>query len=185
MTVFRFAVVTLLIASAVNLSLMAPGGFVETRDFSAYPAIVLGAFNVLLTVLGLGSLVLAVIVARKGRGVWPVGACRSRFCLRLSTRSRPYFSGNAEPYVASADHTRMARHRPRRGAGAGGDHAFPVRRIERGNVEPTIDSWASADRSCHRGGDHCRLRDPVCDGSIGHDATSAMNYASALAGTGG
>lgn len=74
MTVFRFAVVTLLIASAVNLSLMVPGGFVETRDFSAYPAIVLGAFNVLLTVLGLGSLVLAVIVARKGSGGM---ACRS------------------------------------------------------------------------------------------------------------
>ncbi|WP_339442915.1 hypothetical protein [Pseudomonas hunanensis] len=68
MTVFRFAVVTLLIASVINLSLMVPGGFVETRDFSGYPAIVLGAFNVFLTVLGLGSLVLAFIVARKGRG---------------------------------------------------------------------------------------------------------------------
>ena len=30
---------------------MIPGGFVETRDFSAYPASVLAAFNIFLTVL--------------------------------------------------------------------------------------------------------------------------------------
>ncbi|MBU1307832.1 MAG: hypothetical protein KKF33_20200 [Alphaproteobacteria bacterium] len=57
----------LLVASAVNLALMVPGGFVETRDFSAYSALVLGAFNVFLTVLGLGSLVLAYAVARTPR----------------------------------------------------------------------------------------------------------------------
>ncbi|GEO85405.1 MULTISPECIES: hypothetical protein [Alphaproteobacteria] len=68
MTISRFAVVALLVASALNLSLMVPGGFVETRDFSAYPAIVLGAFNVFLTVLGLGSLVLAFVLARNGKG---------------------------------------------------------------------------------------------------------------------
>ncbi|MGV0879350.1 hypothetical protein V6767_19625 [Martelella sp. FLE1502] len=64
----RFVITALLIASALNLALMVPGGFVETRDFSAYPAIVLGAFNIFLTVLGLGSLVLAYIVAKTGRG---------------------------------------------------------------------------------------------------------------------
>lgn len=37
------------------------------RDFSAYPAIVLGAFNVFLTVLGLGSLVLAYVIIKAGR----------------------------------------------------------------------------------------------------------------------
>ncbi|AWV08033.1 hypothetical protein [Marilutibacter maris] len=68
MNVRRLVVVVLLVASTVNLALMVPGGFVETRDFSAYPAFVLAAFNALLTVLGLGSLVLAVAVARKGRG---------------------------------------------------------------------------------------------------------------------
>lgn len=70
MTVSRLVVV-LLIASTVNLALMVPGGFVETRDFSAYPAGVLAAFNLLLTVLGLGSLVLAGVVARTrgGRGL--------------------------------------------------------------------------------------------------------------------
>lgn len=64
----RPAVSTLLVASAVNLTLMVPGGFVETRDFSAYPAIVLGAFNIFLTVLGLGSFFLAYRVAKAGRG---------------------------------------------------------------------------------------------------------------------
>ncbi|WP_207803163.1 hypothetical protein [Rhodopseudomonas palustris] len=63
----RPVVPALLIASALNLALMVPGGFVETRDFSAYPAMVLGAFNVFLTVLGLGSLVLAYLVIRTGR----------------------------------------------------------------------------------------------------------------------
>ncbi|MBU0556760.1 MAG: hypothetical protein KKD64_14960 [Alphaproteobacteria bacterium] len=63
-----FAISALLIASALNLALMVPGGFVETRDFSAYPAVVLGAFNVFLTVLGLGSLVLAYVVVGTGRG---------------------------------------------------------------------------------------------------------------------
>lgn len=64
----RLVIATQLVASALNLALMVPGGFVETRDFSAYPSIVLGAFNVFLTVLGLGSLVLAYTVTKAGRG---------------------------------------------------------------------------------------------------------------------
>lgn len=63
----RLTMAGLLVASALNLALMVPGGFVETRDFSAYPAVVLGAFNVFLTVLGLGSLVLAYFVTRSGK----------------------------------------------------------------------------------------------------------------------
>ena len=31
----RLVIATLLVASALNLALMVPGGFVETRDFSA------------------------------------------------------------------------------------------------------------------------------------------------------
>ncbi|WP_174802772.1 hypothetical protein [Martelella limonii] len=64
----RQLVAVLLVASALNLALMVPGGFVETRDFSAYSAIVLAAFNVFLTVLGLGGLVLGYIVAKSGKG---------------------------------------------------------------------------------------------------------------------
>lgn len=68
MAVSRPLITILLVLSALNLALMVPGGFVETRDFSAYPAIVLGAFNIFLTVLGLGSIVLAYTFARSGRG---------------------------------------------------------------------------------------------------------------------
>mgnify|MGYP000271173637 CR=1 FL=1 len=60
----RHLVALLLALSAINLALMIPGGFVETRDFSAYPASVLAAFNIFLTVLGLGSLVIGLAVAR-------------------------------------------------------------------------------------------------------------------------
>ncbi|MXP26695.1 hypothetical protein GRI39_11680 [Altererythrobacter indicus] len=73
MPAFRLFTSTLLVASALNLSLMIPGGFVETRDFSAYPSIVLGAFNVFLTILGLGSFVLAYSVTKAGKGYnWSV-----------------------------------------------------------------------------------------------------------------
>ncbi|GAB5349952.1 hypothetical protein [Alteriqipengyuania sp. 357] len=67
----RHLVALLLALSAINLALMIPGGFVETRDFSAYPASVLAGFNIFLTVLGLGSLVLAWMTWRGGvRRVW-------------------------------------------------------------------------------------------------------------------
>lgn len=68
MPISRPVITMLLVASALNLALMVPGGFVETRDFSAYSPIVLGAFNVFLTVLGLGSLVIAYTVTKAGRG---------------------------------------------------------------------------------------------------------------------
>ena len=58
-------VAVLLALSAVNLALMVPGGFVETRNFPAYPVAVLAAFNVFLTVLGLGSLILSWQVWRR------------------------------------------------------------------------------------------------------------------------
>ena len=65
----------LLFLSAVNLALMIPGGLVETRSFPGYGVATLGAFNVFLTVLGLGSLVLAYRVSdRSMRGRcrrWP------------------------------------------------------------------------------------------------------------------
>lgn len=63
----------LLLASAVNLTLMIPGGFVETREFPQYSLAVLTGFNLFLTVLGLGSFVLAWRVWRHGvRSAWPM-----------------------------------------------------------------------------------------------------------------
>jgi hypothetical protein len=64
----RHIIAALLGASAFNLTLMIPGGFVETRDFSTYPAIVLGAFNIFLTILGLGSFLLAYHLLKKDKG---------------------------------------------------------------------------------------------------------------------
>ena len=59
MTTSRHAVSALLVASAINLAAMVPGGPIEARDFSAISPVVLGAFNLFLTLLGLGSLLLA------------------------------------------------------------------------------------------------------------------------------
>lgn len=62
----------LLVLSAVNLALMIPGGFVETRTFPGYRVETIAAFNIFLTGLGFGSLVLAYTIARTGRvGVMP------------------------------------------------------------------------------------------------------------------
>ena len=57
----------LLTMSALNLALMVPGGFVETRTFAGYSVSVLAAFNVFLTGLGIGSLILAFRILRTGR----------------------------------------------------------------------------------------------------------------------
>lgn len=63
----------LLILSAINLALMVPGGFVENRHFPGYSVVVLSAFNIFLTLLGLGSFALAYRVLRLRRtGITPV-----------------------------------------------------------------------------------------------------------------
>ena len=66
MTSTRF-IALLMFLSAVNLVLMVPGGFVETRAFPNYSVAVLAAFNIFLTALGLGSLVLAFWAFRLGK----------------------------------------------------------------------------------------------------------------------
>ena len=69
------AVSFLLILSAVALALMVPGGFVENRSFPGYSIAVLAGFNIFLTLLGLGSLVLAYRILRTGKtGVLPICA---------------------------------------------------------------------------------------------------------------
>lgn len=60
----------LLIVSAINLTLMVPGGFVEVRDFSAYPAVVLGLFNTFLTLLGLSSFIFAYLIFKHNSNFW-------------------------------------------------------------------------------------------------------------------
>lgn len=71
MTIPR-AVSALLLISAFLLISLAPGGPVEIRDFSHIPSWILGLFNVFLTVLGLGSILLARLVFhQRCQWYWP------------------------------------------------------------------------------------------------------------------
>lgn len=72
MTLVR-ALCILVILSAVNLALMIPGGFIETRTFPGYSVAVLAAFNIFLTCLGIGSLVLGYRIFRTSHaGIFPI-----------------------------------------------------------------------------------------------------------------
>lgn len=56
---------TLLVFSVINLTLMIPGGFIESRDFSHLSPIVLGGFNIFLTLLGMISLFVVYFVHKE------------------------------------------------------------------------------------------------------------------------
>jgi hypothetical protein len=53
---------TLLLISALNLTVMIPGGPVEVRSFATIPASILASFNTFLTILGMGSYALAFLL---------------------------------------------------------------------------------------------------------------------------
>lgn len=63
----RYSVFGLLLLSAVSLSVLVPGGPIETRDFSHISPLVLGSFNVFLTALSLTSFLLSYFVWRQQR----------------------------------------------------------------------------------------------------------------------
>jgi hypothetical protein len=66
----RNSLAALLIISAVLLGVLIPGGPIETRSFSQIsPAILLG-FNTILTILGLGSVVLAYLALNRRKGAY-------------------------------------------------------------------------------------------------------------------
>lgn len=62
-----YSVIALLIISTVLLGVLVPGGPIEKRSFSHIAPFILGAFNSFLTILGLGSLILAILVFLKYR----------------------------------------------------------------------------------------------------------------------
>ncbi|WP_415718315.1 hypothetical protein [Maridesulfovibrio sp.] len=64
----RLVVTILLAASVANLSLMIPGGTVETREFTQYSTLVLASFNIFLTCLGFGSLAASYFVYKQNKG---------------------------------------------------------------------------------------------------------------------
>ena len=64
----RLIVTILLTASVANLSLMIPGGSIETREFTEYSPIVLACFNIFLTSLGFGSLAASYFMYKQDKG---------------------------------------------------------------------------------------------------------------------
>ena len=75
----NYSVFGLLLLSAVSLTSLVPGGQIETRDFSHISPLVLGSFNVFLTMLSLTSFLLLYSVWRRQRwafvasGIWGIG----------------------------------------------------------------------------------------------------------------
>lgn len=57
-------VAALLALSAILLSILVPGGPIETRSFAHIDPLILGAFNSFLTLLGMGSFVLVYFVIK-------------------------------------------------------------------------------------------------------------------------
>ena len=70
----RYLVATLLVMSAAMLGVLIPGGPIETRNFSDMSPVILLGFNILLTILGLGSFVLAYFVLDRRRGGYMLSA---------------------------------------------------------------------------------------------------------------
>jgi hypothetical protein len=60
-------VAALLVLSAVLLGTLVPGGPIETRNFSHISPLILVSFNTFLTILGIGSFVLACFTVKKQR----------------------------------------------------------------------------------------------------------------------
>ncbi|RXJ82520.1 hypothetical protein [Arcobacter sp. F2176] len=61
----NFIIAFLLAALSVLLTILVPGGPIETRDFSHYSETVLTLFNIFLTTLGLLSFVVAFLIVKK------------------------------------------------------------------------------------------------------------------------
>lgn len=68
----RIFTMGLLVVSGILLSSLIPGGPIEDRNFTQIHPLVLGAFNLFLTVLGLGSLWLAFAMRHRAISpLWP------------------------------------------------------------------------------------------------------------------
>lgn len=68
----RYTVFFFLLLSSILLSVLVPGGPIETRDFSHISSVVLVGFNIFLTSLSIGSLILLYFIWLRRR--WAFGA---------------------------------------------------------------------------------------------------------------
>ncbi|WP_160140075.1 hypothetical protein [Chryseobacterium sp. c4a] len=72
----------LLILSAVNLTFMIPGGFIESRDFSHISPLILGIFNSFLTALGIVSLFLVYFINKQYGWAYRIALfCGISYCI--------------------------------------------------------------------------------------------------------
>ncbi|MEZ4880223.1 MAG: hypothetical protein R2801_08690 [Chitinophagales bacterium] len=72
----------LLILSAINLTLMIPGGGIDTRNFSQIAPLYLSAFNIFLTTLGFVSIFLPYFVVKNQRWSLLIAfICGLSYCL--------------------------------------------------------------------------------------------------------
>lgn len=67
MSAKNYVVSILLVLSGILLTLLIPGGSIENRDFSHIDPTILLAFNIFLTILGLGSFILALYSLSRSR----------------------------------------------------------------------------------------------------------------------
>ncbi|RXJ90816.1 hypothetical protein CRV01_06615 [Arcobacter sp. CECT 8983] len=61
----HYVIAFLLVTLSILLTILVPGGPIETRDFSHYSETTLSLFNIFLTALGLLSFVVAFLIAKK------------------------------------------------------------------------------------------------------------------------
>lgn len=61
----HYVIAFLLVVLSVLLTILVPGGPIETRDFSHYSETILALFNIFLTTLGLLSFVVAFLITKK------------------------------------------------------------------------------------------------------------------------
>lgn len=78
----QYLVFGLLLVSAISLSILVPGGPIETRDFSHINPLILGSFNIFLTTLSLTSFLLLYFVWQRQRWAFTTSAvCAIAYCL--------------------------------------------------------------------------------------------------------
>lgn len=93
---------SLLILSALNLTLMIPGGFIESRDFSHIPSYILGGFNIFLTVLGMLSFFIPYFIHKKRKwALWTAFICGLSYFIVYSIDLLQIFPKSPSPMPTS------------------------------------------------------------------------------------
>ncbi|MGV6860616.1 MAG: hypothetical protein ACWA41_02535 [Putridiphycobacter sp.] len=91
-------IIALLIISAVNLTVMVPGGGIDTRNFSNISTQILSVFNIFLTTLGLVSLFIPYFIYRQQRWSIQLGLiCGISYFIVYSVDFAHFFPKSPDP----------------------------------------------------------------------------------------